>query len=149
MAGLLDPTGKTRDRAQDVIVAVRREIVAACSGFVKFAGVLMARLLPVSTLLALCLVAPILGCVAKPPEKPIVLRPAHPERRFAKPLSRRAPQPGRAPDAATADTSHSPHESDAPHASSEPLTAAPLTSDEKNDLFQSFESYLFHNGHAP
>lgn len=84
----------------------------------------MARPLLSRALLTIMLAAPALGCVAKPPEKPIVLRPHHPERRLAN-------RPRVAPPAA------------------EPESAASLSQDDKERLFRDFDAYLARSGRSP
>ncbi len=80
----------------------------------------MARPLSGEVLLVISLGVLLLGCSAKPPEKPIVLRPHHSERR----LVRRPIPPAAA-------------------------SAAPLTQDEKEDLFRDFEAYLSRTAKTP
>lgn len=79
-----------------------------------------------------------LGCVAKPPEKPIVLRPPPPERRLVH-------RPPRQPPAQTAAKSGTPPASAAvpvPLPENEELSPA-----EKETLFQEFDDYLARSGH--
>lgn len=100
--------------------ARRDPVVEPRFRFVKFPRVLMPKPLSSRALLSLFLVVPLLGCTAKPPERPIVLRPHHSERR----LARRPPTPVA--------------QAEAP--------ATTLSPDEKENLFRAFESYLSKNG---
>lgn len=92
------------------------------------------------TLLTLLLVAPILGCVAKPPERPIVLRPPHPERRLA-----HRPPPRNSPSAAAAKSGTEPASAAAtPAAEPDP----PLSPAQKEALFRDFDRYLERSGRS-
>ena len=74
------------------------------------------------------LVAPFVGCAAKPPERPIVLRPRHPERRLAR-------RPRTSPATATP-PAEAPVES--------PVES--MSPGEKENLFRDFDAYLSHTG---
>lgn len=89
------------------------------------------------TLLALTLVAPMLGCVAKPPEKPIVLRPPHPERRLARRPPHQTPSQ-------TADTVEAAPANAVATPAGEPEEA--LSPAEKEALFREFDQYLTRSG---
>ncbi len=93
------------------------------------------------TLLAFLLVAPELGCVAKPPEKAIVLRPIHAEHRSApRPPPRHAPaeaKGGMTPAAAT---------QAAPPAPAATPDEEELSPAEKEGLFREFDDYLAKSG---
>lgn len=117
----------------------------------------MAKPLSHWTLLTLLLAAPLLGCVAKPPEKPIVLRPPHSERR----LVRRAPRPaaGQAPASpAAAPNTDAVSVGELPPPDSVPPDPAPaarsgrdrsLSAAEKEALFHDFDRYLARPERSP
>ena len=95
----------------------------------------MAKPLASRTPLILLLVTPLLGCVAKPPERYIVLRPYHSERRMARPIAK--PAPITTPDGV---------------AGAVPASAdqkMPLNSTEKEALFRDFDAFLARSRPSP
>lgn len=98
----------------------------------------MRKLLSSRTLLALLLVAPMLGCVAKPPERPIVLRPPHR-------LAHRPPRPTPSEAADKGGTAPASAISGTPAA--EP--GETLSPAEKEALFRDFDQYLLQSGRSP
>lgn len=122
--------------------------------------------LPGRVLLSLLLAGPLLGCVARPPEKFIVLRPLPSERRtVSRPPARRTPIP--APDlaaepgtqAVVATPLDGPQRNDFQLNASKPTSpepvaarvpgrpAEPMSRADKESLFRDFERYLDRTGH--
>lgn len=102
------------------------------------------------TLLALLSAVSVVGCVAKPPERPIVLRPYHPERHV---VHRHRPTP--ATEAASASDVAAPlgGQREGAESSNQPAPAATdptaLSAGEKEELFRKFDTYLSRMRSAP
>ena len=91
------------------------------------------------TLLAVLVAVSVVGCAAKPPERPIVLRHYHPERRVA---HRHRPTPA-GPSAKTASGSEPDLD---PALKPDQDEAAPAS---LSALFRRFDAYLSQTGSAP
>ena len=109
----------------------------------------MARPLSSRTLLTLLLAAPLLGCVAKPPEKYIVLRPHRFERRPARHFAPKHEPASTANDdrGATAAASATAEDPSAPPQTA-PAPASPLDPAQKEALFRDFDRFLTRSGEA-
>ena len=119
----------------------------------------MARPLSSRTLLTVFVVAPLLGCAAKPPERFIVLRPPLPEQRLVHRVApRRAPVPAALANAPSAPLASTPAaaglpasvsaSADKPAGADKPAAAAApaLTPDQKENLFEAFDNFLAQTG---
>lgn len=94
----------------------------------------MGRPLPHRALLTVIVGLLLFGCAAKPPEKPIVLRRTSLERRIPRAAVPRRPHmtiPAATPTAPKVESG-----------SPAPAEAPPLTADQKEELFQQFDSFL-------
>lgn len=91
---------------------------------------------PYRSLLALMLVVPMLGCAARRPEKPIVLRPSHPPRRTVQ-------RPPARP--ATVEVKTEPSKA-APASPAPTAEESGLSPADKEALFRDFDRYLSTSG---